>query len=192
MSVVVHRYLIAVRKVQRAIRDFLSCKHAKVLSLEKVWEKLELQYARKKFEQRKQHIQDLKSAKKSNDQRLLKLDNKAFIEMKQQAQVWAKIDTRMESMVATLKAAGVIVEENEDEVIGRLLIPAEIRYATLKHIVERSVSYISACHYRVLTPIIVDIEKRILCGAAYDGKEISGFGFRKIQFLCSLQIISYL
>jgi len=138
MSVVVHRYLASVRKVQRAIRDFLHCKHAKVITLEKMWMKLELQYVRKKIEQKKAHIKDLQSAKKSTDKRLLELDNKAFLEMKQQAQQWSKIDIRMESMVSTLKAAGVIVEEKEEDIVGRLLIPNEIRYETLQHIVERN------------------------------------------------------
>ena len=140
MSVVVHRYLAAVRKVQAAIRDFLHCKEAKIITLSKIWEKLEMQYIRKKYDQKKAHIQDLKSAKKSSDQRLGSVESsKTFMELKQQDQTWAKIDSKMQSMVSILKASGVIVEEDEEEIIRRMLIPDDIRKASLRQIVERSV-----------------------------------------------------
>jgi hypothetical protein len=53
MNVVVHKYLTGVRKVQRNIRDFLACKHAKITSLAVLWARLERNYVKSMLEKRK-------------------------------------------------------------------------------------------------------------------------------------------
>jgi hypothetical protein len=53
MNVVVHKYLMGVRKVQRNIRDFLACKHAKIATLSILWTRLERNYVKHMVEKRK-------------------------------------------------------------------------------------------------------------------------------------------
>ncbi len=53
MNVVVHKYLTGVRKVQRNIRDFIACKHAKITSLAVLWAKLEKTYVKNMLDKRK-------------------------------------------------------------------------------------------------------------------------------------------
>ena len=53
MNVVVHKYLMGVRKVQRNIRDFIACKHAKIVSLSVLWTRLERNYVKHMVEKRK-------------------------------------------------------------------------------------------------------------------------------------------
>lgn len=54
MNVVVHLYLTGVRKVQRNIRDFIACKHAKITVLAVLWARLEKGYVKSMLDQRKQ------------------------------------------------------------------------------------------------------------------------------------------
>jgi hypothetical protein len=53
MNVVVHKYLMGVRKVQRNIRAFIACKHAKITSLGVLWSRLERNYVKSMLEKRK-------------------------------------------------------------------------------------------------------------------------------------------
>lgn len=53
MNVVVHKYLMGVRKVQRNIRDFIACKHAKINTLSILWTRLERNYVKHMVEKRK-------------------------------------------------------------------------------------------------------------------------------------------
>lgn len=53
MNVVVHKYLTGVRKVQRNIRDFIACKHAKISVLGVLWARIERQYVRSMLDKRK-------------------------------------------------------------------------------------------------------------------------------------------
>jgi hypothetical protein len=139
MNLVVHRYLDAVKIVQKVMKDFLKCKEAKILALNKLWEKYEYQYIKKKLELKKKKNYEMQLAKKSSDQKLSQIDNKAYIEMKHQAAVWLKLDTKMERMVSNLKNSGVIVDEEEADVIAKLLIPYDQKSLILKTIIERNV-----------------------------------------------------
>jgi hypothetical protein len=53
MNVVVHMYLTGVRKVQRNIRDFIACKHAKITVLAVLWARLEKSFVKSMLDQRK-------------------------------------------------------------------------------------------------------------------------------------------
>ena len=53
MNVVVHKYLMGVRKVQRNMRDFIACKHAKINVLGVMWAKMERNYVKQMLEKRK-------------------------------------------------------------------------------------------------------------------------------------------
>lgn len=139
MNIVVHKYLHAVRKVQRSMKDFLACKEAKIIALNKLWEKYEMQYIKKKLELKRRKTQELQVAKRSSDKKLTEMENKAFIEMKQQAQLWARIDSKVENMVNQLKTAGVLIEEDEAEVIHKLMLPLEVRNRAITWIIERAV-----------------------------------------------------
>lgn len=140
MTVVVHRYLQSVRKVQAMIRDYIACKNAKVEAMEKIWNKLEVQYIHRKLEQKRARMRDLHAAKRSSDQQFSEMGSRMFTEMKQQAKIWSKIDGRMEQMVNTLKLTGVIQEETEEEIIARLVVPEEMRKKSLKQYLEKVVS----------------------------------------------------
>jgi hypothetical protein len=165
MNLVVHRYLDAVKIVQKVMRDFLSCKESKIIALNKLWEKYEYQYIKKKLELKKKKNAEMQLAKKSSDQKLTQIDNKAYIEMKHQAVVWSKIDTKMETMVLNLKNSGVIVEEEEADAIAKLLIPVEQKNKILKSIIERSVRILCffVFFYLLIVVVFVLIEKRFLC-----------------------------
>lgn len=139
MNVIVHRYLSSVRNVQARVRSFIACKDAKVYAMEKIWVKLETQYIRKKLEQKRVRTKNLQVAKKNSDSMLAELGGKSFIEMKQQAKLWSRIDGRMEAMVTTLKTTGMLQEETEEEIINRLMVPEEMRRKSLKQYLERMV-----------------------------------------------------
>ncbi len=139
MTVIVHRYLQSVRKVQAMIRSYITCKNAKVEAMEKIWNKQEVQYIRRKLEQKRARMRDLHAAKRSSDQQFSEISSRMFSEMKQQAKVWSKIDNRMELMVNTLKLTGVIQEETEEEIIARLVVPEQMRKTSLKQYLEKVV-----------------------------------------------------
>ncbi len=139
MTVIVHRYLQGVRKVQAMIRSYIACKNAKVEAMEKIWNKQEVQYIRRKLEQKRARMRDLHAAKRSSDQQFSEISSRMFSEMKQQAKVWSKIDNRMEVMVNTLKLTGVIQEETEEEIIARLVVPEQMRKTSLKQYLEKVV-----------------------------------------------------
>jgi hypothetical protein len=147
MGFIVHRYIHAVRRVQARVRGFIHCKEAKLIVLEKIWHKLEVQYIRKKLAQKKARMRDLQAAKRSNEQQLSEIDSKTFIEMKQQAQLWSKIDGRVEEKVHLLKVTGVIQEESEEEIIARLLAPPEMRLKSCKQYLDKMVSVESMLTY---------------------------------------------
>eukprot|EP00981_Chlorochromonas_danica_P002042 scaffold420_cov169-Ochromonas_danica.AAC.2 len=62
---------------------------------------------------------------------------KMLIEMKHQVKNWQRIDQKMENMIDSLRSAGVIAEESEDEVISRLVAPVQLKSALLRQVVER-------------------------------------------------------
>lgn len=140
MSVVIHRYLQSVKKVQRIMRDFIVCKHSKVYVLMKLWDKYEHQYIRKKLEIKKARMKDLQVAKKSKNDIFSQLNSKDLIEMKHQAKVWAKLDTKMDKIVSNLKMNGAIQEESEEDAIQKLCLPEPIKFKALITIVEALVS----------------------------------------------------
>lgn len=139
MNVVVHRYLTGVRNVQGRIRQFIMCKDAKVAAMEKIWIKYEIQFIRKKLEQKRVRTKNLQVAKKNSEAMLADLGGKSFIEMKQQAKLWSRIDGRMEAMVTTLKTTGMLQDETEEETIARLMTPEAMRKKALRLYVERLV-----------------------------------------------------
>ena len=139
MNVIVHRYLTGVRKVQRMSREFIGCKDAKVLAMEKIWIKYEIQFIKKKLDQKKARMRNLQVAKKNSEAMLAEMGGKSFIEMKQQAKLWSRIDGRMEHMVTTLKTTGMLQEESEEQIIERLMVPVEMRRKALKMYLERMV-----------------------------------------------------
>jgi hypothetical protein len=139
MNLVVHKYLSAVKTVQKLIRDFLSCKACKLIAVSRLWEKFEIQFIKKQLELKKKRSQDMQLAKKSNEQQMSEFGNKPyFTDIKQQAVLWSRIDNKMSNVVSHLRASGVIVEEDENEVIAKLMIPFEQRMKAVRLIVERT------------------------------------------------------
>lgn len=148
--------MAGVRKIQRIMRDFLTCKNAKIEVLGKVWEKLEIRYIKKKLDERKaqkrglsekiskfnaaaakEESQDINahaSAKKEEYQ------SKAKNEIKNQTKYWNKIDAMMENKIGALKVTGVLAEENEDEAIQKCMLSPYVRDCILKNMLERLVS----------------------------------------------------
>lgn len=139
MSVVVHRFLHSVRKIQRNMRDFINCKLAKVVVLGKIWDKIELSFIRKKLEQRKARIAGTMMSKKSLDKDLKSMNSKALDEIKDKEREWHKIHKQMEKVVHGLRATGVIVEETEEQVIDKLRIPEATKYEILRSLLEKLV-----------------------------------------------------
>jgi hypothetical protein len=70
----------------------------------------------------------------------VEVDSGSRIEMKQQAKLWNKIDSMMETKIQALKASGVIVEENEMDAIKKLMLSDEIRERVLTNLLESLVS----------------------------------------------------
>eukprot|EP01033_Poteriospumella_lacustris_P011261 gene11261-8005_t len=137
MSVVVHRFLHSVRKIQRNMRDFINCKLAKVVVLGKIWDKIELSFIRKKLEQRKARIAGTMMSKKSLDKDLKSMNSKALDEIKDKEREWHKIHKQMEKVVHGLRATGVIVEETEEQVIDKLRIPEATKHEILRSLLEK-------------------------------------------------------
>lgn len=44
MTIIVHKFLQAVVKVQRCIRDYLKCKISRIFVLTKIWDKIEYNF----------------------------------------------------------------------------------------------------------------------------------------------------
>eukprot|EP01034_Spumella_vulgaris_P027566 gene27566-34309_t len=66
----------------------------------------------------------------------VEVDSGSRIEMKQQAKLWNKIDSMMETKIQALKASGVIVEENEMDAIKKLMLSDKIRDEVLMTLLE--------------------------------------------------------
>lgn len=126
MNVVVHRYLMGVRKVQAVFRSFLKCKYAKIEAVGIVWNRVEIKYIMKKLQDRKAQQKGGKLLS-SEDQDSVLNDDKSIVEMKNQAKLWSKIDSKMEEKIVQLRLAGVIKEENEEENARKLMLPVEVR-----------------------------------------------------------------
>ncbi len=153
---IVHKYLLGVRKVQSCMRDFLACKLSKIAALSKIWDKLEIRYIRRKLEERKAQKRGLVAKISAHNAALeeddaptadfhlqsggAEPDSQAKIDMKNQAKLWNKIDARMESKIRQLKASGVIVEEDEEETVRKLMLPPATRDKALCGLLEGLVS----------------------------------------------------
>lgn len=113
MNVVIHRYLSAVKSVQRFLRKCLKCKRARERALYGMWYKYEYAYIRRKLEEKKQKqksTNDNKHNKGMLDSSLALLSTKEnaklLIEMKFQNKSWQKIDSHMEKIISELKTSG--------------------------------------------------------------------------------------
>jgi hypothetical protein len=151
MNVVVHKYLMGVRKVQRNIRDFIACKHAKVTVLGVVWAKLERNYVKHMLEKRKQQKRTTGKLK-TTDEEFADMDRKTLIEMKNQAKLWERIDTKMEEKIKILKATGVIVLESDEELTDKYMLSPKARWAALNDMLmflvrETFLTFHSLCLY---------------------------------------------
>jgi hypothetical protein len=76
----------------------------------------------------------------SSSSSAVQVDSGSRLEMKQQAKLWNKIDSLMETKIQALKASGVIVEENEMDAIRKLMLSDEIRDRVLTSLLESLVS----------------------------------------------------
>lgn len=139
MSVVVHRFLFSVRKVQRNMRDFLGCKVAKITLLGRIWDKMELNFIRKKLEQRKARIAGATLSKKKLDNDLTLMNSAGLEEIKEKEREWHKIHKQMEKIVCGLRVTGIIVEETEDQIIDKLRIPDAMKSEILRNFLEKMV-----------------------------------------------------
>lgn len=140
MSVVVHRFLHSVRKIQRLMRDFLACKHAKVLAMVKIWDKIEHGYIRRKLEIRREKIANSMSAKKHLDKDLKQMNSSALEELKEKDRDWHKIHKQMQKIVMDLRSTGVIVDETEEDVITRMRVPEQTKFDMLRALLEKLVT----------------------------------------------------
>lgn len=139
MSVVVHRFLHSVRRIQRVMRDFIQCKYAKITALGKIWDKLEYSFIRKKLEQRKLKIAGTTMSKKSLDKDLRDMKSSALDEILEKDKEWHKIHKQMEKVVSGLRTAGLIVEETEEQIIEKLRVPEPVKIEILRGLVEKLV-----------------------------------------------------
>jgi hypothetical protein len=137
MSVVVHRFLHSVRRIQRVMRDFIQCKYAKITALGKIWDKLEYSFIRKKLEQRKLKIAGTTMSKKSLDKDLRDMKSSALDEILEKDKEWHKIHKQMEKVVSGLRTAGLIVEETEEQIIEKLRVPEPVKIEILRGLVEK-------------------------------------------------------
>jgi len=142
LPVMVHKYLIKLRRVQRCMRHYLACKHAKIELLSMLWVKYEYEYIKRMLDKRKalkkSSISLKKKQKKQRDSLeelalSLKMDEKSLIEMKQQGKMWNKIDEKMESFLIKLKARGKLRDVKEDEHMEKFRLPDRVR---IKHLNE--------------------------------------------------------
>lgn len=136
---VVHRFLVAVRKIQRNIRDFIACKHGKIIVLGKIWDKIEHSYIRKKIEQRKAKIAGTTLSKNTLDKALNAMHSVAFEEIRDKEKEWHKIHNQMEKIVKGLRATGIIKEETMEETIHKLKVPKSLQEEMLCSALEKMV-----------------------------------------------------
>jgi len=143
MTVVVHKYLLSVRRVQRCMRNYLACKYAKLASLSVLWDKYEFEYIKRMLEKRKALKKNNLSLKKKQKKQKdtfeelaisLKMNEKSLVEMKQQGKMWNKIDEKMESFLIKLKARGKLRDVKEDEQMGKFRLPDVVRIKNLKEL----------------------------------------------------------
>ena len=140
MNVVVHKYLMGVRKLQRNIRDFIACKSAKITSLGMLWLHLERIYVRKMLEKRK--LQKRSTGKiHASESEFVEMDRRTLLEMKNQAKLWSRIDTKMEDRIKELKASGMIVLESDEESMAKFMLPAKERWQALTDLLQFLVTF---------------------------------------------------
>ena len=111
LTIVVHKFLVAVKFVQKNIRAFVACKYAKIVALLELWNHLEYKYISKKLEE-KQQMKLKNMADRAKDKKSLNFDlfdDQTKIEMRKQAKAWNSIDTLMDQKIKLLKAKRAIV-----------------------------------------------------------------------------------
>mmetsp|Transcript_4991 Transcript_4991/g.6890 ORF Transcript_4991/g.6890 Transcript_4991/m.6890 type:complete len:569 (+) Transcript_4991:23-1729(+) len=129
-NVIIHNFLVSVRVVQRCIRNFLSCKEAKLMALSKIWLRMEAKYVSKMLKKRE-------AQKKRNTVADSKVDFDFFdaktkVEMKNQAKKWSQIDAQMEEQILRLKVRRIIIKESDEEIVQHLMLPEKVRIQKLK------------------------------------------------------------
>lgn len=146
MTVVVHKFLMAVRFIQKSWRGYHASKIAKVAALTKIWNRAEKSFIRKKLRKRKAQaraglINAKKAAAATTD--IARLNNVIYFQLREQSDAWSKLDRKMERMVGELRETGVIVDEHEEETIRKLQAPSKMRDSMLFDVVQDAVSSVN-------------------------------------------------
>jgi hypothetical protein len=162
MNVVVHKYLSGVRKVQQNIRDFIACKHGKIHSLSLLWTQLEHVYVRQMIEKRKEQKRNTGKLQ-SEDGEFAGMDRKTVIEMKNQAKLWSRIDTKMEERIKVLKSTGVIVNESEELSLSRYLLTPRKRWNAINDMLQNLVRLVLLATRFVCTQLFFSSKYSVDC-----------------------------
>lgn len=151
--------MAGVRKIQRNMRDFLTCKRSKVEVMGKIWERMEVRYIKKMLEERRAQKRGLsekiskfnaqeakEESEEANTHASTKRDeyqSKAKNEIKNQTKYWNKIDSMMENKIVALKVTGVLAEENIEEAVQKCQLSPFVRNAIMKNMLEKLVSLLT-------------------------------------------------
>lgn len=139
MKKVVHKFLSAVRFVQKMVKSFIQCRNAKVEAVRQLWDKMETKYISKMLEAREaKKAKNLNAkAKETKSINFDLFDDKTKIEMKKQAKMWNTLDTMMEKKVLDLKFRKIIVDETLEQQIAKLMIPYDVKCETISNMIGR-------------------------------------------------------
>jgi hypothetical protein len=140
MSVVVHRFLHSVRRIQRLIRDFLACKTAKIFAMLQLFDRIETIYIRKKLEQRKLKVQQTLASKQSLEHELQAMNSRILVDFQEHEKNWYTIHQQMNKLITSLKSHRILVEETEEEIIMKLRVQESLKKRLLTSLLEKLVS----------------------------------------------------
>lgn len=132
---VIHHFICSVKFVQRAMRESLRCKMARVEALSLLWERLDAQYIKKKLREREAVRQNSMTNKLASSG-MGNMDAAMKIEMQKQAKRWNDIDVKMERSLQKHRLMGNLRVELNTESITNMMVPADIRIAALKKLIE--------------------------------------------------------
>lgn len=134
VKLVVHRFLLKIKRSQKALHDFLACKRGRLAALVKIWNKWEVRYIRKRLQEREHGVVVSKESKFTD----LHIDDKTRIEMSKQEEKWREVDKRMAEELEKNRVKGFLKLESSMEKILSMTLPESVRDSVLISMIEKA------------------------------------------------------
>lgn len=134
VALVIHKYIHAVKKVQRFMRCFVNCKKARVKLLQRRWHRLEVKYIDAK--QAEKEILKKKGGKQMLKLESLPIPEATMIEMGKQQEKFDIADAVLNAAVLEQTKTGLLTKKDRRAELLKIQIPHKQIYTFLRQVVE--------------------------------------------------------